>query len=411
MRSIFRKLFILFVVFIIAGCKRYYAPGWYTDRHDLTHKASVNDANVSVPLSLRWVISLPMPIVGSAIGAGGSVVIGAGDTLFALSPQNGKINWRYATDAPITTSATFFSFNKGAVNRVAVVDGKGNLHCINSDNGAGVWRLNDGLGSFNSAPNQAVETIYYTKMKTGVSSSLKAVRVQDGSLIWERPYNITCSTPLQGFGSIFYGGDEQSSRPYKCYSEANGDLVWEYLSGTTAPDLNTPITYTNGVVDSEVELNTPARVYFGLGSSPATVKALAINTGRELWKLDLPGYGAITSFALTSQRTEKVLIVTQRNKIYRLNPDNGSIVWEKEVLSNTAFSYNKKTPQALIWGDYIFSIEDNRVLKAYSISDGQEAWSYQLEGKVYGSPIAGGKTLYIGTSTGKFYAFSYPKRN
>jgi len=45
-------------------------------------------------------------------------------------------------------------------------------------------------------------------------------------------------------------------------------------------------------------------------------------------------------------------------------------------------------------------------LAAIDLETGTESWSFQLDTTAYSSPMIGGNTLYLGTMSGRFYAFS-----
>jgi len=137
----------------------YQAPAWFTDRGSLAQLGAVN-AEVSPPLKLRWHVDLPGAIHAPATGAHGKLYVGAGNTLYALSPQNGATQWSYSvqgTDSAqaISNPVAAVSENKDLVQKVFLVDGAGHLHAINGQNGEAFWSfVNPSPNSFNSAPCQ-----------------------------------------------------------------------------------------------------------------------------------------------------------------------------------------------------------------------------------------------------------------
>lgn len=397
----------LIAVSLLLNSCTYNAPAWFTDRGSLAHTASVNE-EVTLPLNLRWNKNLNGAISGPAIGASNFVVVGAGNVLYALDPTTGATKWQYQNNTNYITSATAFQKNKGEINYVVISDFKGDLHCVNSANGSSVWKLNDGLGSYISSSVLATNMIFYTKMKSGSGSILRAVRAETGELVWEKSLGyIITSTPMHAYGRIFYGNNTTTPEPLIGYNFSTGNNEWKYFDkGSDLYHFNVGIPYTNGVFDYDVELNESSRLYFSLGTTPASVKALKYPTQNELWSTNLPINEFVTGFALTQTRPEKRLIVTQSSKIYSIDPLNGNILWEKQIARNEMQQGTNRHPQPLIWGDYVFHVVGNNTLKAYSLADGQEKWSYEIS-TTYCSPIAGGKTLYIGNEAGNFYAFSY----
>ena len=120
----------------------------------------------------------------------------------------------------------------------------------------------------------------------------------------------------------------------------------------------------------------------------------------------MPDYGSITGYALTVDRPKNYLVVSQSDHLSCFNPADGSMEWTIDIQKNQQETTSGAQPKPAIWGDYVFFVAGNSTVKAVSLADGSEQWSYQLVSNTYASPIVGGNTLYIGTNTGVMYAFS-----
>lgn len=396
------KKVLVALFFSVFGCG---SPStWLTDRGSLAHVASVN-ANISLPLQIKWKKQLANPIIGSAVGSNNrDIVVGIGNDLVALNSIDGSISWKYSTDGQISNSPTSIILEKGSVNRVAIVDGVGNLHLLNGSDGSLVWKIEDGIGSFNSATNFATNYLFYSKMISADSSVLRSVNIDNGDIEWEKHLNRTLTaTPMHGFGRIFNGINTSSSIEYRGYQAITGQLTWNF-NNQMIPSPNQ--FFNNGLIDTNVELNNDAKIYLGVGNDPTHVKAISIRTGNEIWSTNLGRPNDVVGLSLTQERTINYLIVVQDDLIYCINPTNGNIIWANAIERNSSFEDNRRTPQPIIWGDYSFHISGNRTLKAYELSTGNEVWDFDLNGTVFASPIVNGNTLYIGTVEGTFYAFS-----
>jgi len=239
----------------------------------------------------------------------------------------------------------------------------------------------------------------------GPGSQLQALSTEGAELWQQSPAGSThTSTPLYGFGSLFYLGCANGPWPLTRRSDTTGELAWEHEDPGNHPSP----CFSNAVLDSDVGLDKPAKVYFGHRNNPPVVKAVRVSSGTSLWEQPLSANGEVLGLALTQNREHNALIVAQRDRLYRLDRDNGEILWEHSFAANQSFSArHKRRPQPIIWGDYVFHVsEGRRVLKALDLASGTEVWRFELDSSTDASPIAGGNTLYIGTESGRFYAFS-----
>ncbi len=388
--------------------KTYLAPDWHTDRGSYALLAAVNES-VQLPLSVRWQVDLPGQIHAPATGAFGQLYLPAGNSLYALSPQDGGVQWVYPAETPgtipIFNPIATFSENKGQVQTLFLVDGLGHLHAIQAQNGTREWRIeNPQPNSYASAPVSAGNQVFFIRNKNAFS--VLRVYSPTGELQWEKNTNVkNTNTPLYGFGSLFLSSCSNGSYPFARIAAATGAVEWEYKDSGNY----TSACFSNAVLDSDLALNQPARVYFGHREDPPMVRAVRVSSGTSIWEKELTHRGEIKGMALSQNRPDNALIVAQADRLYRIDRETGAILWEHSFESNVAQNpaNHLRVPQPIIWGDYVFHVTEGRkVLKALNLSTGEEAWRFELNAPTNASPIAGGKTLYLGTESGRFYAFT-----
>jgi outer membrane protein assembly factor BamB len=376
----------------------YSAPDWFTDRGNLGHTASTN-SQIALPLSERWRVNLSGGIRSSVIGAFGKLYIGTdGNTMYALSPQDGSEQWAFQANAKLSSPATAVVENKQDKYLWFVAE-DGSLYALNAESGDLLWKVSGGVGTFNSATNYASGIVFYNYMSGGVSSKVRAVNGISGAIAWESSeYNITTATPMHGAGRLFQGL-AQGGTVFRAYHPMTGDVDWEvYESGPTAA------SYTSGVIDSDTGVGNPIRIYFS--SRNGSVKAIESANGQAIWETNLPGSGQVWGLALTQDRSPNTLIVAQNADLYALEPPTGNIVWRIQHSGNHIDPTTRNTPKPAIYGDYVFGVEAGSDLVARKLGDGTEAWRVTLDAHTASSPTVGGETVYIATSTGTVYAFS-----
>ena len=414
------KLLILIATIIFVGCKETTTgtggnkndtnidppASWFTDRGGINHTASVNE-DITLPLVEQWTVNLGGAIIGTPVGCRHGLLVPSGNKLMLINTSDGTVLWEYESPVAIYNTPTSFEYDKGEVSRVAFVDSAGDLVCLDASNGEEVWKIEIGHGTFNSSSNYASGLLYYSRQMPNNGTNLAAINGNDGSIVWEQDLgNITTTTPLHGFGKIYNGGCQQSINPYKAYNDRTGniDLQLEYESLS-----NTPMCFTNGVIDYDVGVGNNAKIYIAHGGASqaqgvAQLKAIAVNSFSEVWSTQLSAK-EVTGMALTQNRTNNTFIITQRDAIHSIDPADGSILWTVNHNTNSQHGFSKQFPQPLIWGNYAFTLSGNQSLKAYDLSNGNEVHTHNLQAQTYSSPIVGSSHLYIGDGSGNLTCF------
>lgn len=395
------------MVVCLSGCNgtpdTHGAPGWFTERGNLGHWASV-PGELSFPLEERWQVDLGAGIRSSLVGGGGLVLVGADDmVLYALDPEDGSEVWTYAAGGAISASPTAVDENKGAEKYVWFTGDDGVLYALDTEDGSERWTLAGGVGTFNSATNYATGRVFQVYMNGGVSSKLRAVEGSTGDVVWQSAsFNITTASPMHAAGLVVQALHQQGT-VFRAHQPATGDVQWE-ITGESGPDVSPS---TSGIEDTDVEIGEPIRFFLSVRSGK--VRAVRAGDGSTIWEIDLPASGTVYGFAITRDFEPNVLIAAQRNHIHALNADTGDVLWHHGHDSNPQDPTTRRTALPALYGDAVIHLEGGDRLVARSISDGAELWSADLDAQTMASPTVGGNTVYIGTSSGSLYAFSPPE--
>jgi len=373
---------------------RYNPPDWFTDRQRLSHWASLND-KVTLPLFLRWKSTLPASVRSSITGGHGHIYAGSDDNkLYALSPHDGSVLWTFNTGGRVSSAAT--AIDEKTFKGLFITSENGKLYSLEPSNGREIWHVGGGVGPFISSTNYASGLVFYVFMSSVVASTARAVDSTTGAIKWQGPtFNVSSATPMHAFGSLFVGVG-QVGQNFFSLNDITGNEAWHASdSGADAG------CYTSGVANMDVGSGSQATVI--ISTKGGVVKALSMS-GSQVWVTTLQGKDPITGFALTQNRRRNILVVSRESDLYALDAKNGAILWQYPYRSSSMA--NRKSPRPAIWGNYAFHIREGDKLVAVSLQNGLEKWSAELDGATLSSPTVGGKTVYIGTSSGSVYAFS-----
>jgi FOG: WD40-like repeat len=323
-------------------------------------------------------------VYGSAVtGSDGTVYVGSySGKLYAFS-SNGTLKWTYTTSSYILGSPAV-----GKDGTIYISCWKNStLYAINP-NGTLKWKYN--LGNYNSGSSPVIGadgTIYIpsTSSTTGYLYALSS----DGDVKW-----VYSTGPIYG-SSAAVGSDgtiyisDYNATLYAVNS--NGILKWTYtfiFGGSTRLNTayNTPSIGPDGTIYLECYYSSASFLY-----------ALSDKGTYGTMKWDYPIYGE-ELYGAPAISSNGTIYVVSSSKIYAVN-SNGTLQWSYNTggVSNTAAS-------AVIGADgTVYTGGKNGV---YALNpDGTLKWKYKAS-NVYASPLIGTNgMLYVGTTSGTFYAF------
>ncbi len=275
----------------------------------------------------------------------------------------------------------------------------------------------------------------YTANEVGGYASATITAVFDNT-----PPAFTSLVPAEGTGLFFEDGplhmalDVADVNPLDAVEfRVNGLLVADFPAPPYEGDIPWETVYVDeGSLPKNLLLQYYARDYFGLvtevGYNTMVYKRLAwtavtlgeiwatagllpngnlvvgnLNNkltcvtpeGVPVWDLDLPG--GISVAPAVDPATGNIFVGALDGKIYGVSPA-GSQIWNQELLSPPGGGL------VVSGSNVIVAAYDGKV-RAFTMSNGSEAWSVQLPGLISSSvAVAPDGTVYVGTQDTKLYA-------
>lgn len=204
----------------------------------------------------------------------------------------------------------------------------------------------------------------------GGIGSISALRVSDGTLLWNYPTNGPIGASLTVANGTLYAGMDGRGGIYAFHANT-GKLIWKYQQGggvMAAP------TVVNGIVYA--------------GSTDRMVYALNGNTGSLLWRYT-------TDYAIMTRPVVSdgvVYVGTGDNSVFALRATNGSLLWHQRIdkllypLPNDPNRFDGVFVGLVNNGTAYIGSEDGYMC-ALRASDGSLLWHRQMDGLVV-SPFA-----------------------
>jgi outer membrane protein assembly factor BamB len=279
---------------------------WPMASHDNHHTGLSPYTTVSNPGHEIWRYCAEGAVdTGIAIDVDGTLYFGDfhGD-LTALNPD-GSVKWKYTTGHIITMSTPCIS-EDGALFFGSHDD---RLYALNPD-GSLKWKINLG-GSIGGTPAIADDGTIYVGHH---GDEMVAVN-PNGSIKWKYPTGdfITSDPAIADDGTIIFG----SADDWVFVLHPNGTLKWKY---------ETPLGVKGGA-----SIDDNGIIY--IASWGGYLYAFYPN-GTVKWETEI-GEGSETTPCFGSDGT----IYVSYNKLWAINPTDGSVKWTFEYLENNELSY------------------------------------------------------------------------
>ncbi|MCK4715109.1 MAG: PQQ-binding-like beta-propeller repeat protein, partial [Candidatus Aenigmarchaeota archaeon] len=221
----------------------------------------------------------------------------ANHNIYCVRPENGKIVWKYKTDAQIIESTPVI---KDGILYVASYDH--NLYAIDTTKGTLVWKYKTGE-KITATPAVSDDTVFIGSC----DQIFHAVNRKSGTLLWK--YNTNGwvnSEPLIVGNNVFFGSYD---RFIYCIDKRNGQLLWKHE--TQGEVFNTiAFGYRDGIVYCP--------------SMDGNTRAIDAGTGRLVWKVKLATYGCASSPVL---HDDMILQTTRDGTLFALTFE-GKIMWK-----------------------------------------------------------------------------------
>lgn len=334
---------ISLLVFCVAGCsvKKPYHVTWERSRFDGPHGGA--------PASLQ----ASTPVVD-----GDNLLMGTrGGSLLSIDKRHGNSVWRWEHNAVFESP--------GAVSDgvLYIGDLEGHMHAVDVASGKALWTYHDEAEVLGQ-PHVEDDKVYYSN----ASNTLVALNRKDGSLAWryreDPPSGVTVrgvSSPLVAGGQVIVGF---SKGVLVALDRDSGAAIWRQQVAEEARNMDldaTPALIDNKIIVAAV-------------SGPLAAYSL---NGKLLWV-----NGKIRSqvaVAAAPEADKQLFAVTLDGKLYRLNAEDGSVVWQRDFVANGGAP---TTP--ILQGKHLIFGTSRGAIHVMDPKSGEPLWIYQLGGRVSG---------------------------
>lgn len=278
------------------------------------------------------------------------------------------------------------------------------VYAINSINGDIIWQ--DSLNENVSAPILKDSLLYYgSDEKAG---KMRALRKNDGKLIWEFPLDIaSCWPPAVVDDKAFFGdhhgnwyvlnnitGEQLYKQNVKagicCVPSVVGSMIY-YMDLRGALHLFNSDTFADSIIykidqgtnNSPVIVDNVAYILNKTG----VIHAIDIKSKKQLWSFKIDD----TMFRSPAISNDVATIITTHGHIYALNINNGRVLWSdyKDGLGYT---------NTIIVKDIVYVGCADNYLYAFDLNSGKELWKFKSESPV-NTPLVNNGIVYFTSGT------------
>jgi len=369
---------------------------WAMFRHDPMGTGFDGGSYPQPQGKLKWKFSTDAPMRASPAVVGGAVYAATGDRrIIALNAQDGSLRWEYAVTGPVDSSPAV----AGDLVYVGLRDGS--LLAIDTATGNLRWEFRTGNPIY-SSPSIADGVLF---VGSG-DGNLYALDAATGKLRWKaKTQGWVTTVPAVGNGIVYSG-----SRDGRIYMVdiATGATRLAYETGRAVE--SSPV-----VADNRVYLgNDIGRLYALDGTERERfMERPMLWAWRQLyiWQMappSPPDRGFIWAFRAPRARIgsspalvgDKLYFGADNGKVYSLNKDNGEQLWESSVEHPVTYS------SPAVVGETLYIGTDGGRLYALDAATGQKKWNFATGGPIESSPAVAGGVVYVTSMDGSLYAIN-----
>jgi outer membrane protein assembly factor BamB len=342
--------------------------------------------------------------------------------VYALRASDGNLLWTYSSD-----SYSYLSLST-TDSSVAYIASQERISALNASNGTKLWH-HAIQGSAYWSPLEVNGIVYVGSSTNSWPSTLYALQVSDGALLWQYTANNFIATPTVANGVVYTASDDgvlaalRASDGHQLWKQAldtnsfqSPQLVNGVLYATTTKIIEPPAARTANPLQQTTALgallwntlqNAPAEPKKPHKQGVSSIYAVRASDGAILWHYTLGNslnswtnwfsveHGVVyaSAFNTTGPGTEE-------GHIYALQSTNGSVLWHDQL---NATPYGALLANGVIYlstsiGSYAGAVY------AVRMSDGSLLWTYPISGIMFDAPVLDGTTLYVGAANGMVYA-------
>ncbi|MFW6094623.1 MAG: outer membrane protein assembly factor BamB [Pseudomonadota bacterium] len=224
-----------------------------------------------------WRTEVGSEVLSTPVGGAGLVFVQTIDgRLLALEQDDGSVRWSFDNQVPVLTLRG--SATPAYANGIVYAGfANGMLSAVRAENGEPVWQHRVMLPEGRSELERMVDVDGSPVLAGGIvyavayQGRLKALRADDGSLLWEQPYSSYLDL-AEGYGQVYVIDEDDE---ITAIDQRNAEQVWRQ-EGLYRRKLSSPVAFSNYVVT---------------GDSEGYLHVLAQSDGRFLGRRKVDGAG------------------------------------------------------------------------------------------------------------------------
>jgi outer membrane protein assembly factor BamB len=341
---------------------------------------------------------------------------------YALRASDGSLLWRYSN-----TNYSYLSLSTSDSNVVYIASPDG-ISALNTSNGASLWHY-AAKDTGSTWPLEINGVVYFSSSSDNGSGTLYALRVSDGSPIWQYKTGSYTNIPLVANGVVYTNSDggtlaalraSDGHQLWKRTIDANffqtPQLVNGVLYTTTTKILEPPAAHSTSPLQGATDIgallwntfqNVPTALAMPHKQGISSVYAIRASDGAILWHYALNnGANSWASWLAVENGVVYADAITDttgsqgQGDIYALQSSNGSVQWHDKL---------KASPSGGLLANgviYLSASNGSDVGAVYTLRarDGSLLWNYPIAGSMFNAPLLDGDAIYIGAGNGMAYA-------
>lgn len=414
------RLGLAAVALVFAGPIR--AADWPSFRGSLANSGATSEP-IRLPLTPAWSFAAGGEgVLSSAAVVQGVVYVGLRDTpgivprmlgvpqdavrlaaalanrgdLLAMDARTGALRWDFNQVGGVPIGWVDSSPTV-AGGRVYFTCRDGYFYCLGKD-GALLWRFDTG-GQDGSSPAVADGAAYFgsgypnTDLLTlDLATRQVTSDVSTAPEGGDRPPGYSYASPAVAGDRVVFGANNGL---FTCVSRSSGKVLWRFA--------------TDGTIDRFAPAIADGRVFAAAGDYDPAVRALDLETGRELWRFRSPdAQGYVSSPSVSDGRVYLAQGMDQP-RLYALDAATGALAWTTPLGSATPQPF---LSSPVLAGGLLFigtgpTQPDGAggSLEALDAGTGALRWSTATAGAVVASPAVAEGEVVVGDLSGTIYAF------